>query len=52
MVVSRVRAHQLEDIGRLVHERERRCGGYFAFHTRAEAEAFLDEVAYAAHIGA
>lgn len=41
IVVSRVRAHQLEDVARLVHERERQCGGYFAFPTRAAAEAFI-----------
>lgn len=41
VVVSRVRAHQLEDVARRVHERERRCGGYFAFPTRAAALAFL-----------
>ena len=41
VVVSKVQAHRLEDISRRVHERERRCGGYFAFPTRAAAEAFL-----------
>lgn len=41
VVVSKVQAHKLEDISRRVHERERRCGGYFAFPTRAAAEAFL-----------
>lgn len=28
-------------LGRHVHEHERRCGGFFSFATRAEAEAFL-----------
>ena len=28
-------------LGRHVHEHERRCGGFFSFPTRAEAEAFL-----------
>lgn len=41
IVVSRVRAHQLEDVARLVHEHERQCGGYFAFPTRSAAEAFI-----------
>lgn len=41
VVVSTIQAHRLEDVSRLVHERERRCGGYFAFTTRAEAETFL-----------
>lgn len=51
VVISRVRAHHLEDISRNVHERERRCGGYFAFATQAEAEAFVarDRSAQAAH---
>jgi leucyl aminopeptidase len=41
LVVSRVLAHQLPDISRQIHEQEHRCGGYFAFATRAEAERFL-----------
>src|SRR5690606_12474337 len=41
VVISRLQSHQLEDAARLVHERERRCGGYFAFPTRAAAEEFL-----------
>lgn len=40
-VVSELRAHQLADIGKHVHANEQRCGGYFAFSTRAEAVAFL-----------
>ena len=41
VVVSQVSAHRLEDLSQLVHERERRCGGFFSFPTRAAAEAFL-----------
>ena len=41
VVVSRAQTHRLEDISRRVHEHERRCGGYFAFPTRAAAEDFL-----------
>ncbi|WP_052101334.1 M20/M25/M40 family metallo-hydrolase [Novilysobacter arseniciresistens] len=41
LVVSEVRAHQLPDISRHIHDQERRCGGYFAFASRAEAERFL-----------
>ncbi len=41
LVMAQVRAHALEDISRHVHEREKRCGGYFAFATQAEAEAFI-----------
>ncbi|NLA67770.1 MAG: M20/M25/M40 family metallo-hydrolase [Gammaproteobacteria bacterium] len=41
LVLATLREYQLEELGRHVHEIERRCGGYFAFATRAEAEAFL-----------
>ena len=41
LVISEVKTHQLADITRHVHEKERRCGGYFAFASRAEAEAFV-----------
>lgn len=41
LVLATLREHQLEDLTRHVHEVERRCGGYFAFSTRAEAEAFV-----------
>ncbi|MEZ5545505.1 MAG: hypothetical protein R3F10_10015 [Lysobacteraceae bacterium] len=30
-----------DDLAAHVHERERRCGGFFAFPTREEAEAFI-----------
>lgn len=41
LVISEIRAHQLGDVTRVIHERELRCGGYFAFKSAAEAEAFL-----------
>ena len=41
LVLAEVRAHQLSRITERVHQRERRCGGYFAFPTRGQAEAFL-----------
>lgn len=41
LVLARIQAHQLTDVSHMVHEREKRCGGYFAFKTRAEAEAFI-----------
>ena len=41
LVVARVQANQLGEVSIVVHEREKRCGGYFAFDTRAEAEAFI-----------
>ncbi|MDN5781978.1 MAG: M20/M25/M40 family metallo-hydrolase [Luteimonas sp.] len=41
LVVARIQANQLEQVSLLVHEREKRCGGYFAFASRAEADAFV-----------
>ncbi|MFC0676569.1 M20/M25/M40 family metallo-hydrolase [Lysobacter korlensis] len=41
LVMLPVRAHQLDDITRFVHENEKRCGGYFAFNSQAEADAFI-----------
>lgn len=41
LVLAEIRAHQLSRITERIHQRERRCGGYFAFSTRAQAEAFL-----------
>jgi leucyl aminopeptidase len=41
LVVARIQANQLKQVSTLVHEREKRCGGYFAFDSRAEADAFI-----------
>ncbi len=41
VVVAELRAHHLDDLARHVHVEEHRCGGYFAFDSRAEAEAFV-----------
>ncbi|MFT3807098.1 M20/M25/M40 family metallo-hydrolase [Arenimonas sp.] len=41
VVLSEIRAHQLGDVTRVIHERELRCGGYFAFASAKEAEHFL-----------
>ncbi|WP_187471033.1 M20/M25/M40 family metallo-hydrolase [Luteimonas viscosa] len=41
LVLAEAQAWQLPEISHGIHERERHCGGYFAFATRAEAEAFL-----------
>ncbi len=41
LVISETRADRLGEIGRYVHVSERRCGGYFAFPSRAQAEAFV-----------
>ena len=51
LVVSEIRAHQLAAVSDYVHRREHRCGGYFAFRSRREAEAFIrsDRSAAVAH---
>jgi leucyl aminopeptidase len=41
LVLSRVSAHQLPELSEFVHRNEKRCGGYFAFDSAAEADAFL-----------
>jgi leucyl aminopeptidase len=41
LVVARIRANQLGQVSTLIHEREKRCGGYFAFASRADADAFV-----------
>lgn len=41
LVVAQVRADQLGAVSTYVHEQEQRCGGFFAFPSRAEADAFI-----------
>ena len=41
LMVSEVEALQLGAIAERIHERELRCGGFFAFRTRVEADAFV-----------
>ena len=41
LVIAETRADRLGDISHYVHSSERRCGGYFAFPSRAQAEAFV-----------
>jgi leucyl aminopeptidase len=41
LVVSETRAHMLDAVSGLIHQRELRCGGYFAFASRAEADRFI-----------
>lgn len=41
LVIAETRADRLGEIGRYVHVNERRCGGYFAFPSHAQAEAFV-----------
>ncbi len=41
LVVSEIKAHMLSRIAERIHQREQRCGGFFAFATREEADAFI-----------
>ena len=41
LVVSEIKAFKLSEISERIHQRENRCGGFFAFATREEAEAFV-----------
>jgi leucyl aminopeptidase len=41
LVLAEVEAWQVDEISRVIHEQRKRCGGFFAFETRAEAEAFV-----------
>ncbi|MEI2454126.1 M20/M25/M40 family metallo-hydrolase [Lysobacter firmicutimachus] len=41
LVIAELQTHQLTDVTHHVHEKEKRCGGYIAFDSREEAEAFV-----------
>jgi leucyl aminopeptidase len=41
LVVAEVKEYQLAQIAESIHATENRCGGYFAFATRGEADAFV-----------
>lgn len=41
LVIARLDPLQVGALSRQVHEREQRCGGFFAFASRPEAEAFV-----------
>jgi leucyl aminopeptidase len=41
LVLARIEQHQLSDLSQFVHANERRCGGFFAFDSQAQADAFL-----------
>ncbi|UZW62060.1 M20/M25/M40 family metallo-hydrolase [Lysobacter enzymogenes] len=41
LAISRVPAGRLPELVRHVHEKEKRCGGFFAFDSREQAEAFV-----------
>ena len=41
LIVSEIRAHQLGEVSDYIHQREMRCGGYFAFESREQADDFI-----------
>lgn len=41
LMVSEIKAHRLGEVSDYIHHHERRCGGYFAFTSRREADAFI-----------
>ena len=41
LVVSETKAHMLDAVSGVIHQRELRCGGFFAFATRADADRFI-----------
>lgn len=41
LMVSEIKAHQLSVVSEQIHQREHRCGGFFAFPSRAQADAFI-----------
>ncbi len=41
LIVAQIEAHMLSRIAERIHQREQRCGGFFAFATREEADAFI-----------
>jgi leucyl aminopeptidase len=41
LVVSEAKTHMLDAVSEAIHRREKRCGGFFAFATRAEADRFI-----------
>ena len=51
LIISEFDAHRLPQASESIHLRERRCGGFFAFASRAEAEAFVGKAAFAPTAG-
>jgi leucyl aminopeptidase len=51
LVLAEIRAGQLSALSEDIHAMEKRCGGYFAFATRAAADAFLRADRAAAAVG-
>lgn len=52
LVLARFKAWQLSEVSHLVHEKQKRCGGFFAFSRLADAEAFLRNERSAAALAA
>lgn len=41
LMLSEIKAHQLSEVSEYIHTSEQRCGGYFAFESREEADDFI-----------
>ena len=41
LALLELKQHQVDELSAAIHDREDRCGGFFAFESRAEAEQFL-----------
>ncbi|GAB3381973.1 M20/M25/M40 family metallo-hydrolase [Lysobacter fragariae] len=41
LIISKIKSHQVSEVAQRVHEKENRCGGFFAFDTLAQAENFI-----------
>ena len=41
LVLMQYREHQMRELGAAIHHKAERCGGFFSFATRAEAENFV-----------
>ena len=54
LMLSEIKAHQLSEVSDYIHHREQRCGGYFAFASRKQADDFIrsDRAAEAAQTAA
>lgn len=50
LVVSEAEARALPQVAAYVHREERRCGGFFAFASQVEAEAFVRKESSAAQV--
>ena len=42
LVIVQMKEHEINALAEFVHEKEQRCGGFFAFATRSQAETFLN----------